>query len=267
LDRKLYQEALIEPRRIVPGISKQVNRAILKGMELEPEDRPQSMQAWLKQLDISKVFTPLSNYKVKYYSLNNINEYLNDISAKNPKIMFFVFIFYLLVVGVPIASVIHQTYVNMKIKTQEYEALKTVLMMNREQQKNFFENGKYSKSKHELSLLINNTEQYIYSSHISTIKQPESLLNKSIGKLGFALGISNSNTKTDIQGVFNYGISRNNKLKSYVGAVVVRELSKIDEPITLSILCESKSLDTPPPEPIYKNGKLACSSGTQEVSP
>ncbi|MEQ9551684.1 MAG: type IV pilin-like G/H family protein [Coleofasciculus sp. G3-WIS-01] len=141
------------------------------------------------------------------------------------------------------------------------------LMMNREQQKYFLENGKYSKSKHELSLLINNTKQYIYSSHISTIKQPESLLNKSIGKLGFALGISNSNTKTDIQGVFNYGISRNNKLKSYVGAVVVRELSKIDEPITLSILCESKSLDTPPPEPIYKNGKLACSSGTQEVSP
>ncbi|MEQ9355345.1 protein kinase domain-containing protein [Coleofasciculus chthonoplastes] len=267
LDRKLYQEPLIEPQEIVPGISKQVNRAILKGMELEPKDRPQSMQAWLKQLDISKVFTPLSNYKVKYYSLNNINEYLNYISAKNSKIMFFVFIFYLLFVGVSIASVIHQTYVNMKIKTQEYEALKTVLMMNREQQKYFLENGKYSKSKHELSLLINNTEQYIYSSHISTIKQPESLLNKSIGKLGFALGISNSNTKTDIQGVFNYGISRNNKLKSYVGAVVVRELSKIDEPITLSILCESKSLDTPPPEPIYKNGKLACSSGTQEVSP
>lgn len=267
LDRKLYQEPLIEPRRIVPGISKQVNRAILKGMALEPKKRPQSMQAWLKQLDISKVFTPLSNYKVKYYSLNNINEYLNYISAKNSKIMFFVFIFYLLFVGVSIASVIHQTYVNMKIKTQEYEALKTVLMMNREQQKYFLENGKYSKSKHELSLLINNTEQYIYSSHISTIKQPESLLNKSIGKLGFALGISNSNTKTDIQGVFNYGISRNNKLKSYVGAVVVRELSKIDEPITLSILCESKSLDTPPPEPIYKNGKLACSSGTQEVSP
>ena len=58
LDRKLYKEPLIEPRRIVPGISKQVNRAILKGMELEPKKRPQSMQAWLKLLEIPRVVTP-----------------------------------------------------------------------------------------------------------------------------------------------------------------------------------------------------------------
>jgi len=58
LDRKLYQEPLIEPRRIVPGISKQVNRAILKGMALEPKKRPQSMQAWLKLLEIPTVLTP-----------------------------------------------------------------------------------------------------------------------------------------------------------------------------------------------------------------
>jgi len=57
LDRKLYQEPLIEPRQIVPGISKQVNQAILKGMELEPKDRPQSMQAWVKLLEKPRVAT------------------------------------------------------------------------------------------------------------------------------------------------------------------------------------------------------------------
>ena len=58
LDRKLYKEPLIEPQRIVPGISKQVNRAILKGMELEPKKRPQSMQAWLKLLEEPRIVTP-----------------------------------------------------------------------------------------------------------------------------------------------------------------------------------------------------------------
>ncbi|MEQ9238420.1 serine/threonine protein kinase [Coleofasciculus sp. E2-BRE-01] len=58
LDRKLYQEPLIEPRRIVPGISKQVNRAILKGMALKPKKRPQSMQAWLKLLEEPRAVTP-----------------------------------------------------------------------------------------------------------------------------------------------------------------------------------------------------------------
>ena len=58
LDRKLYQEPLIPPQRIVSGISTQVNQAILKGMELEPKDRPQSMQAWLKLLEEPRVVAP-----------------------------------------------------------------------------------------------------------------------------------------------------------------------------------------------------------------
>lgn len=67
LDRKLYKEPLIEPRRIVPGISKQVNRAILKGMELEPKKRPQSMQAWLKLLEIPTVLTPPPVHEQEFF--------------------------------------------------------------------------------------------------------------------------------------------------------------------------------------------------------
>ncbi|PPJ64244.1 serine/threonine protein kinase [Cuspidothrix issatschenkoi] len=50
LDRKLYNKPLISPNKYVVGISDGLNRAILKGMNLEAENRPQSMREWLKLL-------------------------------------------------------------------------------------------------------------------------------------------------------------------------------------------------------------------------
>ncbi|MDK2409211.1 serine/threonine-protein kinase [Aphanizomenon sp. 202] len=50
LDRKLYNKPLISPNKYVVGISDSLNRAILKGMNLEVEYRPQSMREWLKLL-------------------------------------------------------------------------------------------------------------------------------------------------------------------------------------------------------------------------
>lgn len=38
------------PKQINPSISDKVNQAILRGMEIKPEDRPQSMQEWLTLL-------------------------------------------------------------------------------------------------------------------------------------------------------------------------------------------------------------------------
>ncbi|KAB8321279.1 serine/threonine protein kinase [Tolypothrix campylonemoides VB511288] len=43
-------ELVEPPQRINPSISDRVNRAILKGMELEAKDRPQSVQEWLELL-------------------------------------------------------------------------------------------------------------------------------------------------------------------------------------------------------------------------
>ncbi len=54
-DRKYEGVELKAPKRLVPQISDEVNRAILKGMELEPENRPQSMQEWLKLLEPKQV--------------------------------------------------------------------------------------------------------------------------------------------------------------------------------------------------------------------
>ena len=50
LDRKLYNKPLISPNKYVVGISDGLNLAILKGMNLEAENRPQSMREWLKLL-------------------------------------------------------------------------------------------------------------------------------------------------------------------------------------------------------------------------
>lgn len=50
IERKYKNESLTPPRQWNPSISQEVEVAILKGMNLEPEDRPQSMQGWLKLL-------------------------------------------------------------------------------------------------------------------------------------------------------------------------------------------------------------------------
>jgi eukaryotic-like serine/threonine-protein kinase len=55
---------LVEPKEINPSISSIVNQAILKGMEVKAENRPQSIQEWLKLLGIevfSRNYTSSSN--------------------------------------------------------------------------------------------------------------------------------------------------------------------------------------------------------------
>jgi serine/threonine-protein kinase len=58
LDRKCFNAALTPPKQIIPEISDGLNQAILQGMALEPEERPQSMQKWLNLLELPKVVIP-----------------------------------------------------------------------------------------------------------------------------------------------------------------------------------------------------------------
>jgi serine/threonine protein kinase len=58
LARKLDNVSLTPPKQIIPGLSDPLNQAILKGMALEAEDRPQSMQLWLAMLKASKATPP-----------------------------------------------------------------------------------------------------------------------------------------------------------------------------------------------------------------
>lgn len=52
-DRKIFKDKidpLVPPKKRNPQMSDRVNAAILKGLELQPENRPQSMAEWLKLL-------------------------------------------------------------------------------------------------------------------------------------------------------------------------------------------------------------------------
>ncbi|MBD1908219.1 serine/threonine-protein kinase [Funiculus sociatus GB2-A5] len=49
-DRRYHSADLVAPQQHNPRISKDLNQAILSGMALEPENRPQSMGEWLQML-------------------------------------------------------------------------------------------------------------------------------------------------------------------------------------------------------------------------
>ncbi len=51
-------EQLVSPKQMNVQISDRTNEAILKGMELEVSDQPQSMQEWLNLLESPKIITP-----------------------------------------------------------------------------------------------------------------------------------------------------------------------------------------------------------------
>jgi|GEM_PF-343317 len=49
-NRKAYDMRLVSPKEHIPTISNELNQAILTGMEVEPENRPQTMGEWLSML-------------------------------------------------------------------------------------------------------------------------------------------------------------------------------------------------------------------------
>jgi serine/threonine protein kinase len=51
---RMMGEPLAPPNKLNPNISDRVNKAILKGLELQSENRPQSVQDWLELLKVSE---------------------------------------------------------------------------------------------------------------------------------------------------------------------------------------------------------------------
>jgi serine/threonine protein kinase len=51
LKRKIDNKRLIPPQKLISGISNELNQAILEGMELEANNRPKSIELWLKLLN------------------------------------------------------------------------------------------------------------------------------------------------------------------------------------------------------------------------
>ncbi|WP_413171336.1 serine/threonine protein kinase [Anabaena azotica] len=61
--RKLDHIHLPEPKEINPQVSDRVNKAILAGMKLNPQERPQSVKQWIDSLGSTAKATKQSNYK------------------------------------------------------------------------------------------------------------------------------------------------------------------------------------------------------------
>jgi type IV pilus assembly protein PilA len=104
----------------------------------------------------------------------------------------------------------------------------------------------------------------------------KSVFSTSIKALGIGSKTETENynysLRTTKKATFNYGVSKQKDLKSYVGGVFVIPAKKFDSNassnkiMTTSILCKADSAGTiKPPEPTNQKGKIACATGTVEL--
>ncbi|MFM6091261.1 MAG: protein kinase domain-containing protein, partial [Dolichospermum sp.] len=82
LKRKIDNKRLIPPQELISGISNELNLAILKGMELEANNRPESITLWLKLLNSNSYNANAENFNVIAEDYNPIAETYN-VNVKN----------------------------------------------------------------------------------------------------------------------------------------------------------------------------------------
>ncbi len=124
-----------------------------------------------------------------------------------------------------------EAQVSQTVKAKESEGKQYVSSMNKAQQAYYAENTGFTSSVANLGLgMKSETPKYKYS-------------------------ISTGN-----KAVFNYGVSRDANLKSFVGGVFLIGNT------TKTILCQTNTASTTKPaNPLNKNGTLACSANTTPV--
>jgi len=153
-----------------------------------------------------------------------------------------ILIFYIFIVATYIPTINEK--IAFPIRAMEYEAKQYVNIMNYVQPAYFAENSAFATSVNGLQIGLKNETKYYKYSVWSTQKKAVS-----------------------------YGVSKENKLKNYVGGVFLVPAKDInpnaakDEIKTISILCEADEPGTiKPSAPTYENGKIACGQGTTEVT-
>ncbi|HBB36269.1 MAG TPA: hypothetical protein DDZ80_13390 [Cyanobacteria bacterium UBA8803] len=134
-------------------------------------------------------------------------------------------------------------------KAKQAEAKTYVGSMNRAHQAYFLEKKAFTNNVDKLGLAIK-TETVNYSYSLHTTKNA-----------AFHYGVSKVK-KTPWQKLLGH-----KELKSYVGGVFLYRVGGTGDLRTLAILCEANSPGSiKPPEPTYRNGVLACSAGTRDLS-
>ncbi|MEG3933631.1 type IV pilin-like G/H family protein [Microcoleus sp. T3_B1] len=136
------------------------------------------------------------------------------------------------------------SYLSQRNKAKESEAKMYVGSMNRAQQALLIEKSAFATSVNALGLGIK-TETTNYKYSVRATKQT----------------------------AFNYGVSKQPQLKSYVGGVFLVPVKKVepnaakDGITTISIFCQADSPGTiKPAEPTYQNGESLCGKGTTQVT-
>jgi type IV pilus assembly protein PilA len=149
----------------------------------------------------------------------------------------FALIFLALMLGL-VSALVLPSFTNQASKARQSEARTYVGAMNRAQQAYQIENNAFTDSLDKLGLGIRSeTDNYSYSIRLGT------------------------------KAVFNYGTSKRENLKSYVGGVFVLPVpNSSSEYATQAILCETDiPTNTLPSPPTNENGVLTCSVDTKQI--
>lgn len=151
----------------------------------------------------------------------------------------FALIFLALILGLTSAIAL-PSLTNQASKAKQSEARTYVGSMNRAQQAYILEYGNFTDSLDKLGVGIKSeTDNYNYSIRLGT------------------------------KAVFNYGTSKTENLKSYVGGVFVvpDPSSSGSNSTTQTIICGTDiSTSTQPSPPTNENGVLTCGVGTKQIS-
>lgn len=131
---------------------------------------------------------------------------------------------------------------------------------------------------------VRNIKQAEARDYVSSINKGQqayfaekTVFSTSVKALGTGIKTETENYKyslvTTKKATFNYGVSKQKNLKSYVGGVFVITATQVESNAsknkitTTSILCKADSAGTiKPPEPTNQNGKIACATGTIELT-
>ncbi|MGL5063787.1 MAG: trypsin-like peptidase domain-containing protein [Microcoleus sp.] len=72
---------------------------------------------------------------------------------------------------------------------------------------------------------------------------------------------------TTTRGAYHYAIPTNANQRAYVGAVFLTDAATKNNPVTVSIVCETdRASNIRPPDPLYVQGQLICRPGTSPLT-
>ena len=131
---------------------------------------------------------------------------------------------------------------------------------------------------------VRNRKQAEAREYVSSINKGQqaylaekNVFSTSVKALGIGIKTETENYKYSLtikkKATLNYGISTQKDIKSFVGGVFIIPATKIEsnasknKTTTTSLLCKADSAGTiKPPEPTNQNGKIACATGTIELT-